>query len=141
VEDDSRTYPPDCLTHSLAFVAAEIVEHDNVVGRQGLDQFPFHIGQEGIGIDRAIENPWRIDTVAPERRDERHCPPMAMGNMGDQSCASLAPSSQWRHVGLHPGFINEHKATGVDLALMTLPPFALTDQLRPVLFSRQNGFF
>jgi hypothetical protein len=50
VEDDSRTYPPDCLTHSLAFVAAEIVEHDNVVGRQGLDQFPFHIVRKALAL-------------------------------------------------------------------------------------------
>jgi hypothetical protein len=140
-EDDPCADPPDCLTHSLTFMATEVVEHDDVIGRQGLDQLLFHIGQEGIGIDRAIENPWRIDTVASEGCDESHCPPMAMGNMGDQPRASLAPSPDRGHVGFHPGFVNEHKAARVDLTLMAFPPFALTGQLRPVLFSRQNGFF
>lgn len=66
---------------------------------------------------------------------------MAMGHMGNQPRAALAPSSQGSHVGFDPGFVNEHKAAGVDLVLMAFPSFALTDQLRPVLFSRQNGFF
>jgi hypothetical protein len=61
--------------------------------------------------------------------------------MGDQPRAALAPSPDRGHVGLHPGFINEHKASGVDFVLMAFPPFTLTDQFRPVLFSRQNGFF
>jgi hypothetical protein len=66
---------------------------------------------------------------------------MAMRNMGDQSRASLAPSSQWSHVGFHPGFVNEHKAAGVDFVLVAFPPLTLTRELRPVLLSRQNGFF
>lgn len=140
-EDHSRPHTPDRLTHSLALMAAKVIEDDDILGRERLDQFLFHISQEGIGIDRTIENPWRIDAVAPERRDERHCSPMAMGNMGDQPRASLAPSPERSHVGFHPGFINEHKAVGVNLALMASPTFALTHQLRLILFSRQNGFF
>lgn len=140
-EDDPGSHTSDRLTHGLALMAAKVIEDDDVLGRERLDQFLFHVSQEGIGVDRAIENPWRIDAVAPERGDERHCPPMAMGSMGDQPRAAPAPSPEWSHVGFHPGFVNEHKATGIDLALMAFPPFALTGQLRSILLGRQNGFF
>ncbi|NYJ10875.1 hypothetical protein GGI64_001922 [Rhizobium leguminosarum] len=61
--------------------------------------------------------------------------------MGDQAFAPFAPAPERRHIRLHPGFVNEHKAIRIDRALMALPPFTSAGQLRPVLLCRQHGFF
>jgi hypothetical protein len=45
--------------------------------------------------------------------------------MGDQARTALAPSPERGHVGLHPGFIDEHEAAKVDLVLMAFPPLTL----------------
>ena len=129
---------PDGLAHSPAFVSAKFVEHDDVIGRQRLDAFLLPIGQEGFGIDRAVENPWRIDMVAPKGCDEGHCPPMAVGNAGDQWRAAPAPSPERGDIGFHPEFVNERKMAGIDLVLMMVPPLPVPLALRPVPLSRQN---
>jgi hypothetical protein len=80
---------------------------------------------------------------------------MSMRDMSDQAFATLTPAPERSHVGLHPVLrendsldrfpvrltINEHKAIGIDLALMALPPFTLARKLRPVLLGWQHGFF
>lgn len=131
----------DSATYRQAFVAAEIVEDDDVSRRQGPNEFLLDIGQKGIGVDRPVEDPWCIEPVVSEGCDKSHRSPMSVGDMGDQAFASFAPAPERSHIRLHPGFINEHEAIRIDLALMALPPFTLTGQLRPVLLGRQHGFF
>ncbi|MBP2444212.1 hypothetical protein JOH51_001651 [Rhizobium leguminosarum] len=108
---------------------------------QGPNEFLLDIGQKGIGIDRPVEDPWCIEPVISEGCDKRHRSPMTVRDMGDQAFAPFAPATERRHIRLHPGFVNEHKAIRIDLALMALPPFTLAGQLRPVLLGRQHGFF
>lgn len=131
----------DPLADRHAFVAAEIIENDDIAGFEGSDQFGLDIGLEGVAIDRAIEHPWRLDPVVTQGSDERHGLPVPIRRMSHQGGTAYAPAAQRRHVGLHPGFIDEDQACGIDPALVTPPLFAAADKVRPVLFSRKNGFF
>ena len=54
------------------------------------DDWWYREGQYATGGE--LENRWRVDPVASECRDKCHCPPMAMGNMGDQPRSALAPA-------------------------------------------------
>ncbi len=43
--------------------------------------------------------------------------------------------AQPRHVGLDPGFVDEHQAGGIDAALIGAPAFAMTLYIRAILLA------
>ena len=64
-----------------------------------------------------------------------------------RQCGAL-PISRWPrppapergHVGLGPGFVDEHQALGIDHRLTGLPSPTSPDHVRPVLLSRERRF-
>src|SRR5580692_310474 len=53
----------DHIANGLAFVRAEIVEDHDIPRLQSCDQYFFDIKTEALGVDRAVEDPWRVDTA------------------------------------------------------------------------------
>jgi len=51
------------------------------------------------------------------------------------------PAPQRGHVGLGPGFVDEHQALGIDRRLTGLPSPTSPGHVRPVLLSRERSFF
>ena len=51
-EQQVRARRPDRCPHRLAFVAAEIVEHDDITGPERRHQDLFDVGAETVAVDR-----------------------------------------------------------------------------------------
>jgi hypothetical protein len=45
------------------------------------------------------------------------------------------------HIGLGPGLVDEHKARGIDAALVGSPARAMAAYVRAILFARNERFF
>ena len=72
-------------------MAAEIVEDDDVAGRERRHEALFDPGGEGQTVDRLVEDTGRVDPVASKRRDEGHGAPVAVRRLADQL---LAPGAR-----------------------------------------------
>ena len=131
----------DGSTNGGGFVAAEVVQDDNVAGRECRDQHFFDISSEDFGVDRPLEDPGRVNPVMAQGGEERHGVPMAEGGAALEAHAARAPTAQRRHIGLGPGFINEDKTLWVHHPLIMLPPQPLACDIRAVLFLSQRAFF
>ena len=125
----------------LAFVAAEVVQDDDVSLREGRGENLLDVEEEGFAVDRSIDHPRRIDPVMAQRGDEGQGLPMAVGRVGLKPSSPRAPTPQGRHVGLHPGLVDEHQPRGGDSALMGLPSRPFSRHVRTRLFLGQQRFF
>src|SRR6266702_4305807 len=66
------------VAHGFAFVAAEIVDDDDVVGLQGGDEDLLDVGPEALPVDWAVKNPWSLDPVVAQGGQEGRGPPPAV---------------------------------------------------------------
>ena len=93
-------------------------------GSQRRDEDLVDVLAEGLAIDRAIDEPRRLDTIMPKGGQEGHGRPSAMGHLGREALPARAPAAQRRHIGLGPGLIDEDEASGIDPILISLPLLA-----------------
>lgn len=140
-EDEFCAGLSDGSAHLLALVAAEIVEDDDITGLEGGDQELLDVGTELLAIDRAIEEAGCLDPVMPQGGQEGERAPAAVRCLADQSLAAWPPTAQRSHVGFCPGLVDEDQAFGVDARLACSPSPAAPGHVRPVLLSREGGFF
>ena len=125
----------------LAFVAAEVVQDEDIARREGRSENLLDVEEEGFAVDRPVDHLRRTNLVVAQRGDEGQGLPMAMGRIGLQPSSPRPPAAQGRHVGLHPGLVDEHKLRGRDPALMGLPSRPLSRHVRARLFLGQQRFF
>ena len=62
-------------------------------------------------------------------------------NLVDEALSLRRPAAQAGHVGLRPGFIDEHQAPGIDEALIGSPSFAVAADVWAILLARDEGLF
>lgn len=140
-EEKVSAHFSDRLSCRLAFMRAEIVEDDDVAWFQRRREHLLDIGGEEFAVDRPVDHAGSIDPVMPQSRDEGERLPVAIRNLGGETLAFWSPAAQRRHVGLHPGLVDEDQPAGSDSALVGLPALALPGDVRPVLLRRQSAFF
>lgn len=126
---------------AASFVAAKVVEDDDVARREGRHEHPLDISREQIAIDGSVDHPGRIDAVMAQGGDEGERLPVAVRDARIEPLSAQAPATQGRHVGLDPGLVDEDQALGVNLALMGLPARALERDVGAGLLGRQHRFF
>lgn len=114
-EDELGTGLPDGLADGFGFMGAEIVHDDDIAGDQGRHEHLLDIDLEALAVDRPVEEPRRLDPIAPERRQEGHRVPMAERSGLWQSLTSGRPAAERRHVGFGPGLVNKDEAGGINL--------------------------
>ena len=107
----------DHVAHGRGFVAAEIVENNDIAGVQGRDQNLLDVGAKGFAVDRAIEHAWRSEPVAAQGSQKGLGAPASVRRKSGQPFAFFTPSAQRRHVGSDPGFIDKHEAARIKVAL------------------------
>lgn len=140
-EEEVRPCGPDGATHGLSLVAAEIVEDDDVaLGERGHEDL-LDIEGEELAVDRPVDDPRRIDTVAAQGGDEGQGFPVAVWDRRSEPPATRRPAPERRHIRLDPGFIEKDQPTGFDPMLMGLPSQPLAGNVHSRLLSRQNCFF
>lgn len=125
----------------LAFVAAEIVHDDDIAGTKRGNENRFDVEEKALAIDGTIDQPWRIDTVIPERRQEGHRVPVAVRCLGFQALSTRAPAAQGRHVCFGPGLINEDQPFWINAFLILCPLAASSSNVRTILLFGQKCFF
>ena len=140
-EEQPRACSSYRASYGMRFVAAEIIEHDDVSGVQRRDEDLPDIELEQFAVDRAVDDPRRVDAVMAQGGEEGHGLPMAIGDHRSQSLAARAPAAQRRHVGLHPGLVDEDEAPAIDAVLIGLPAGAFAEDVRPDLLRRHDGFW
>jgi IS5 family transposase len=101
----------------------------------------FDIKTEALGVDRAIEDPWRVDTVMAKCGQEGHRLPMAIRHLGVEPLPASAPAAQRGHIGLGPSFVDEDEAFGIDPPLIALPARPFAGDVGTLLLARKHGFF
>ena len=98
-----------------AFPLAALIVQDHDVSRvQGRDQGLLDMGLLDMGlepcrIDGLIEDDWRSDPIVPNGGDEGHAFPVAVRDLADQALAPGRAAVGAGHVGLGPGFVDEHQ--------------------------------
>ena len=93
---------PDSSTNGGGFVAAEVVQNDNVAGRESRDQYLFDISSEDFGVDRSLEDPGRVDPIMAQGGEEGHGAPMPEGGATLEAHAARPPTAQRSHIGFGP---------------------------------------
>ncbi len=140
-EQEPGTDLSDRFACLLALMTSQIVEDDDVALCQGWDKSLLDPGCEGYAVDRPVQDERSDDTVMTQPGQEGQRLPMAVGHLGQIRLTTRAPAAGSGHVGLHPGFINEDQAVGVNLVLVRLPARPEPGQLRPILFLGHQRFF
>lgn len=125
----------------LAFVTAEIVEHDDVAGAQGRDEELGHPGKEHPPVDRAVDDAGSDDPLDAQSGQERHGRPTAVRNAPDQALPARGAAVRSGHVGLGPGLVDEDQTFGIDASLIAPPPGALTRDVGSFLLGGAQSFF
>ena len=68
--------------HGCRLMAAEVVDDDDVAGSEGRYEALFDIGKEDLAVDRPVDDAWRIDPIAAQRRQEGQRSPAALRHLG-----------------------------------------------------------
>lgn len=140
-EQQVRASGPDRVPNSGFFVTGQVVEDDDVTGRErGAELLLDPLGKTGA-IDRLIEDERCVDPVAAQGGDEGHRLPVTIGHLCLKPLTFGGPTPQRGHVGLGPGLIDEHEAGRIRPPLILLPLLAPPGDLRPQLFGGKNAFF
>ncbi len=140
-EQQARTSGPDRVPDGGLLVAGQVVEDDNVAGRERGAELLFDpLGKAGA-IDRLIEDKGCVDPVAAQGGDEGHRLPVAIGHFCVKPLTFGCPAPQRGHVGLGPGLIDEHEAGRIRPSLILLPLLPPPGDLRPQLLGGKNAFF
>ena len=125
----------------MVCAATEIIEDDDVARLQRWNQNLIDIGPEALAVDWTIENPWGLNTITSQGGEEGHCLPVTVWDLCREPPAPRAPASDWSHVGLDPGFVDEDETGGINPHLIFFPARAATRHAGAILLGRQHAFF
>jgi len=131
----------DRAADALGFVAAKIVEHDDIADAQGRDEELDDPSEEGGSVDRAVDDAGSNDTLGAQPGQERHRSPAAVRDTPDQALTARRPTVSAGHVGLGPGLIEEDQTLGINAFLVASPAGALASDVGPLLLGGAQGFF
>lgn len=116
------TRPRSALFEKILLAPTGASTHDDdVTGLEGWGENLVDIELETLAVDRSVDQPWCIDTVVAQCRQEGHGLPMTVRHLGLDPLAARRPSSERRHIGLGPGLVDEHQAGRIDAVLMLCP--------------------
>ncbi len=131
----------DGASHGFALVGAEIVHDDDVAWLEGRRENPLDVEGEAFAIDRAIDEPGRVDVVVTQGGQECHGLPAAMRHLGPEAPAAWRPAPERRHIGLGPGLVDEHQAGRVNAVLVGYPLRAPTGDVGTILLAGDQRLF
>ena len=126
----------DCLGNAGDFVAAQIVEQDNVAGRQCRCQHLLDIGAKAPAVDRACEHLGRADPGRPQSGDQGGPLPVPVRARSPQPQAARASAIAARHVCGGPRLVEEDQAVGVERRLAADEHAPGLGDIRAVLLGR-----
>src|SRR5262249_26957855 len=99
------------------------------------------IEPKAFAVDRALEQPWRLDPVVTQRRQESHGLPAAMRHLANEPLATWRPTSQGGHIGSGPGLVDEDKPLRIDAFLILHPLRSPSCDVGTIPFASHHAFF
>ena len=127
-----------------AFVGGQVVEDDDGPGFECRGKLGFDVGVERGSVHGTFDDPGCDQVGAGQSRDEGLGLPFAEWRCAEQAFTLRTSAAQPGHIGLHAGFVNEHKAmrfgaqTGLASRKPVVPDAAL---LSAPAFLRDQAFF
>jgi len=131
----------DELAHGFAFVAAEIVDDDDLTGAKRRHEDVLDIDPEALAVDRTFNKPWRVDAVVAQRGEKSHRLPAAMWDLGIQPVAARRPPPERGHVGPGPGLVDEDQALRLNAILIPCPLGPPPRDIGTIAFASHHAFF
>lgn len=125
----------------MSFVAAQIIEDNDVAGFQRRCEDLVHIGMEDNPVHRTVDDERRGDPIVTQASDKGRRLPVSMGQPANQAHAPLAPAAGSRHVGFGPGLIDEDQMFWIKRPLTAPPSSTRYHHVRSVLLRGEHGFF
>ena len=122
-------------------MAAEIVHDDDITGLESGHEDLLDIGLAALTVDRPVEDARGRQSVAAQRAEKGQGSPMAMRGKAPEAFAAFAPSPKRRHIGLDPGFIDEHQPAGIEAGLQRLPALTPSGDVGARLLKGEQCFF
>jgi hypothetical protein len=119
-----------------ALCAAQIVHHNDVALPQRGNQELLDPGLECFRVDRSVKDARGDGAVITQPGHEGERLAMIVWDFGDQPLAFGATAMCARHIGLHPGFVDEGQTGRGDLALPVLPLPSPAGHIGPILLTR-----
>ena len=131
----------DELANCFAPVAAEVIQDDDITWSKDGQENLLDIGAKAHAIDRPLDEPWRIDPVMAQGRQEGHGLPATVGNLGVKPAATRCPSPQGRHIGPGPGLVDEDQSLSFDATLIFCPLGPPPRDRGSIAFASRHAFF
>ena len=131
----------DALAHAGDFVSGEIVDDDDVAGRQARDEAAIEVGEEDIAVHRPIDDERGDEAVRAQPADKGGDLPMAVRDAADQALAAAAPATDGRHVRARPGLVDEDETARIKQGLSRDPLAARRGDVGALLLGRVHDFF
>lgn len=125
------------LAHRFGFVAAEIVEDDDIAGTQSGSQELLDIAAENLSVDRAVDDTGLRQGIDAQCSQESECAPAPVWCKTLQTFAARCPAAQRRHVRLDPGLVDKDKTFRGDMALNAFPTSTPNNDITTVLLVRE----
>lgn len=131
----------DDLSDNGSLMASEIVQNDDIARLERWQEHLFDIGAERRAVDRAVKDARCGQSITAQGTQEGHGAPMAVRGIATQPLALLSPSPDRRHIGLDPGFIDEHQTPGIEIRLPALEAFTPSGDVAARLLRCEQCFF
>ena len=123
----------DGTADELTFMAAKVIEDDDVADPQHRDKEVDDPREEGLAVDRPVDDAGSDDTVDAQSGQKCHCGPATMGNAPDQTLTARRAPMGAGHVGLGPSLIDKNQARGINSPLIAPPTGALASDVGSLL--------
>lgn len=134
----------DQLCGALVLVEADIVENDDIAGRQFGSELRFDVAFEDGGVHRRVDDPRRDKTVASQPGDEGLRLPFAEWCMRPEALALRRPAGAFGQLGVGRCLIDEDQPRQgfVEEALSPPDPqFTRLAHVGPLLLAGLQSFF
>ena len=129
------------FSRSVVLVRGEVVEDDDIAGRQFGGEELLGIGPEDRRVHGAVDGQRCDEAVMAQASDESGGLPVTVGCLGDQALPAGCPAVARGHVGRRAHFVEEDQPCRVEGLLLAYPEPAGKRDVATVLLTGEQRFF
>ncbi len=131
----------DRSSHRGALVTRQVVQDDDVAGRERWHQDLLDVGQKTGAVDRPIKHGWRGEACHAQRPEKRRGVPAAIRRVVGDPGAGQPTAIAANQIGPHTTLIEKHEARGIERRRRGAPGRAGAADVSAIVFRRVYRFF